>query len=453
MGAGSGVDRRIGQPAPELQIGPEDRRPARMMLGVKGELAAPVGRFAWLAAWTPPIGRAGARPGSPGQRAPRRPRARIAAQKSTSSAYMKYRSSSRPTASASARRTSRQAPLTQSTSRATTRHPVHIRRHERHAAVVALARAASAGAPRAGRSSRPNESSGAAVAVDEARPGDGRVGPGIERSDERVERARTERSCQGSAAAPARRTSAGCRGCCRRRTRGCARRRARGRPASARARPRRCPSDEALSTTTISRSTDAACAASDARQASISVAELNVTMTIESRGIASMKSALRARARRSARHEYRASVSRPAVRIRVRSASSVRTRVERRFDQRGLRTLDVERRRAVDLARHRGVEHDDRDAGAERLERREAEAFVFGQKHERARAAVERRELRFRQIGAQGDPVASAARRDERINVDAGDRAVVADDLQARIRDRAGQTRESRRSARGRDGG
>ena len=48
---------------------------------------------------------------------PRRPRARIAAQKSTSSVYRKNRSSSRPTASASARRTSRHAPLTQSTNR------------------------------------------------------------------------------------------------------------------------------------------------------------------------------------------------------------------------------------------------------------------------------------------------------------------------------------------------
>ncbi len=40
----------------------------------------------------------------------------MAAQKSTSSVYRKKRSSSRPTASASLRRTSRQAPLTQSTS-------------------------------------------------------------------------------------------------------------------------------------------------------------------------------------------------------------------------------------------------------------------------------------------------------------------------------------------------
>ena len=100
-----------------------------------------------------PIGREGETTSASGTNSTLRPRARMAAQKSTSSAYMKYRSSSRPTASASDRRTSRQAPLTQSTARGRRVSRCDIVADDRRSTVVARARAASDAVPRKARSS------------------------------------------------------------------------------------------------------------------------------------------------------------------------------------------------------------------------------------------------------------------------------------------------------------
>ena len=76
------------------------------------------------------------RPRPQGRRARLRPRARIAAQKSTSSAYMKYRSSNSPTASASARRTSKHA-RSPSRPRGPARQTLHVTAYNRRPPVVA----------------------------------------------------------------------------------------------------------------------------------------------------------------------------------------------------------------------------------------------------------------------------------------------------------------------------
>ncbi len=85
---------------------------------------------------------------------------------------------------------------------------------------------------------------------------------------------RAARSCPGSAAAPARRTSGGCRGCSRARTRRCRRRRARAPPGQRARAASAVPSGEALSTTTISWSSAGRCRVSDSRQASRCAREL-----------------------------------------------------------------------------------------------------------------------------------------------------------------------------------
>ena len=115
----------------------------------------------------------------------RRPRARIAAQKSTSSVYRKKRSSSRPDGLGVGRRTSRQAPLTQSTNCS------RPRRASTHVDDCGHPRAysaprTSAAAPRAARSSR-RTTARPPLVVHQPRPGRRRVGYG-------EQRARPERS-------------------------------------------------------------------------------------------------------------------------------------------------------------------------------------------------------------------------------------------------------------------
>ena len=116
---------------------------------------------------------------------------------------------------------------------------------------------------------------------------------------------------------------------------------------------------------------------------------------------------------------------------------------QRRFDQSRVSTLHVQGRRAVDLARDGRVEHDDRHAGAQRFERRQAEAFVVGQEHERARAGVQRGQLRVRHVSR--GPRSGRRRRTPRraLDVETGNRAVVADDLEARVGHVSRQTREA----------
>ena len=105
------------------------------------------------------------------------------------------------------------------------------------------------------------------------------------------------------------------------------------------------------------------------------------------------------------------------------------------------------RRVAVDLARDRRVEHDGRHAGGERLERRQPEALVLGQKHEHRGARVERRELGVGDVAAARRPAsptpcaAAIAGRDPA----RGQRAIVADDHQARVRARRARRLRERR--------
>ncbi len=297
---------------------------------------------------------------------------------------MKYRSSRPPTASASARRTSRHAPLTQSG---------YCRRRVSASTRGARARVASAAARSAGRSS----------ARTTARRGRGRRRaavrrprrPGRASSSATADRSRRQgRPCRCSAAAAsAPRAGADADVVRAREPEVAVGSRS---PATSRPAPRGLGAAVGRSRCRRRRSRAAAAggaACSDSRQRSRSARALNDTMMIEtsrSRHAAALRAPPASRAPRAASCISPAPRG-AAARIRCRAASSNSSDSSAARDRREVVDRDVERRVAAALARHRRVEQHRRHAGRQRLERRQAEPFVLRQKRKGARVGVQRR--------------------------------------------------------------
>ena len=132
------------------------------------------------------------------------------------------------------------------------------------------------------------------------------------------------------------------------------------------------------------------------RHASISARELKVTMMIDSRGI--QDCARRALRQQHLQRPLRAFAPRIACQLRRRRPQAARSPfflIEQRpleavGNEQRVRPLDVDGRRAVDLAGDIGIQQHDRDAGAKRLQRRHGKPFVLRQEHERPGPLIER---------------------------------------------------------------
>ena len=133
------------------------------------------------------------------------------------------------------------------------------------------------------------------------------------------------------------------------------------------------------------------------------------------------------------RHEYRARTVRPAVMIRARSCLVGKDTLECLLDQGLVRAAHIERGIRVDLSCHWRVEHDDGDACGERLERREAEAFVVGQEHERSGRSIERGQFRVGDEGTQTNATTQCRAGDQFLEVDTRRRPIVTDDLESDV--------------------
>ena len=169
------------------------------------------------------------------------------------------------------------------------------------------------------------------------------------------------------------------------------------------------PSGDALSTTVIVVGNGLVWPTSDSRHASISCDRVvgddddREAVPIGHRRPPRAPTASRRRRRPSRSGPARRRVAQHVLRARRRSVSS--SAIAAAISSFDARWRDVARGGAAGFARHRRVQHDRRHAGGQRLERRQAEAFVFRQEREHRRALVQRRQRRIVHIRTNVDAI------------------------------------------------
>ena len=187
---------------------------------------------------------------------------------------------------------------------------------------------------------------------------------------------------------------------------------------------------------------------SELRHRSTYARELYVTITIERRGSITGSPT----AAREQNPQYLPGALGPRIRCKkaigrfTESLSFPRVEKQRRqrvFNEYRIGTLHVHGCGTADLARDGRIEQQHREARRHRLERREAKAFVLGEKGEGARAGVQRVKLLVCDVRAQLDAIVKACRASRAGKVDVRRSPVLADDLEPRVRVRTRETRES----------